>query len=94
VSALVRSEVEVVYKPYLRLSFWTRAVDSRNNVSLGGSLWKTTLDIDDFPLLPGMSIIQTVKNKPHILTPSLTSSDPSTITLASPWYVQPSGQVP
>jgi hypothetical protein len=32
-------------------SFWMRAVDSRKRVSFGGSLWKTTLDMDDFPLL-------------------------------------------
>lgn len=32
-------------------SFWILAVDSRNKVSFGGILWKTTLDIDDFPLL-------------------------------------------
>jgi hypothetical protein len=33
------------------VSFCIRAVDSRNNVSFGASLWKTTLEIDDFPLL-------------------------------------------
>lgn len=32
-------------------SFWILAVDSRNKVSFGGILWKTTLEIDDFPLL-------------------------------------------
>ena len=32
-------------------SFWIRAVDSRNKVSFGGSLWKTTLEMDDLPLL-------------------------------------------
>ena len=36
---------------YLRVSFCIRAVDSRNRVSVGGSLWKTTLEIDDLPLL-------------------------------------------
>lgn len=30
-------------------SFWMRAVDSRKSVSLGGSLWKTTLEMEDFP---------------------------------------------
>jgi len=37
--------------PHVIASFWIWAVDSRNSVSLGGSLWKTTLDIDDLPLL-------------------------------------------
>lgn len=32
-------------------SFWILAVDSRNRVSFGGILWKTTLEMDDFPLL-------------------------------------------
>lgn len=32
-------------------SFWILTVDSKNSVSLGGTLWKTTLEIDDFPLL-------------------------------------------
>ena len=29
-----------------------RAVDSRNKVSFGGSLWNTTLEMEDFPELP------------------------------------------
>lgn len=32
-------------------SFLMRVVVSRYNVSAGGSLWKTTLDIEDLPLL-------------------------------------------
>lgn len=32
-------------------SFWIRVVDSRNSVSVGCILWKTTLEIDDLPLL-------------------------------------------
>lgn len=32
-------------------SLWIRVVDSRNKVSVGGILWNTTLDIEDFPLL-------------------------------------------
>lgn len=28
-----------------------RAVDSRKSVSFGGSLWKTTLEMEDLPLL-------------------------------------------
>lgn len=31
-----------------------RVVVSRYNVSLGGSLWKTTLDMEDLPLLHGV----------------------------------------
>lgn len=34
-------------------SFLIRVVVSRYSVSLGGSLWKTTLEIDDLPLLEG-----------------------------------------
>lgn len=37
-------------------SFWMRVVDSRNRVSLGGILWKTTLAIEDFPLLLPVSL--------------------------------------
>lgn len=33
-----------------------RVVDSRNRVSLGGILWKTTLAIEDFPLLLPVSL--------------------------------------
>ena len=36
---------------YAMESFWIRAVDSRNSVSFGGSLWNTTLEIEDLPLL-------------------------------------------
>jgi hypothetical protein len=32
-------------------SFLMRYVVSRYKVSLGGSLWKTTLDMEDLPLL-------------------------------------------
>lgn len=39
------------YTTHAMESFWIRAVDSRYKVSLGGSLWNTTLDIEDFPLL-------------------------------------------
>lgn len=37
-------------------SFWILTVDSRYNVSLGGTLWKTTLEMDDFPLLYANSV--------------------------------------
>lgn len=32
-------------------SFCIRVVDSRKRVSVGGILWKTTLEIEDLPLL-------------------------------------------
>lgn len=35
-----------------------RAVDSRKRVSFGGSLWNTTLEIDDLPLLNEQSASQ------------------------------------
>lgn len=36
---------------YWMESFWIRVVDSRKRVSLGGILWKTTLAMEDLPLL-------------------------------------------
>jgi len=38
-------------KAYCMESFWIRVVDSKKSVSLAGILWKTTLEIDDLPLL-------------------------------------------
>jgi hypothetical protein len=46
----VKTEVRVG-RTYCIDSFLILYVVSRNSVSLGGSLWKTTLDIDDLPLL-------------------------------------------
>lgn len=49
--AVPKTRWDRTVKTYAIESFWIRAVDSKNNVSLGGSLWKTTLDIEDLPLL-------------------------------------------
>lgn len=39
-------------------SFLIRVVVSRYSVSLGGSLWKTTLEMDDLPLLQRVSDVR------------------------------------
>ena len=39
-------------------SFLIRVVVSRYSVSLGGSLWKTTLEMEDLPLLQWVSDMQ------------------------------------
>lgn len=57
-------------------SFCIRAVDSRKRVSLGGSLWKTTFDIDDLPLLDDVSM------SCERLRSQRTSSVPSTTGVA------------
>jgi len=48
-------------------SFWILAVDSRNRVSFGGILWKTTLEIDDFPLLLMVSDAMMSACEAHLL---------------------------
>lgn len=44
-------KLEISDYAYFIESFWIRVVDSKKSVSVGGILWKTTLDIDDLPLL-------------------------------------------
>ena len=56
-------------------SFCILAVDSRNKVSFGGILWKTTLDIEDLPLLFS-------QRNPKIRWIALTVADPSIIISA------------
>ena len=56
-------------------SFWILAVDSRNKVSFGGILWKTTLEIDDFPLLLSVSpVSKAVVVRLTFVDPSITIS--------------------
>jgi hypothetical protein len=58
-----------------------RAVDSRNSVSFGGILWKTTLEIDDFPLL--FRVSTTVVKSGEFRIPSLTHQQQSRLAFRS-----------
>jgi hypothetical protein len=59
-------------------SFWILAVDSRKRVSFGGILWKTTLEIEDFPLL---LIVSGVMISWADCSPSLTHQQQSRLAL-------------
>ena len=58
-------------RTYCIESFEILAVDSKNRVSFGGILWNTTLEIDDFPLLIGVS------DNLYLASIDLTFFDPS-----------------
>lgn len=58
-----------------------RVVDSRNKVSCGGILWKTTLVMDDFPLLLSVSGLLQVNWKLLDL-PSLAHQQQARLVLA------------
>jgi hypothetical protein len=68
-------------------SLWTLAVDSRNSVSWAGSLWNTTLDIDDLPPLTAGQQSCRLSGQPQ---GSTTLACPSVIVEAGPWEVAPS----
>lgn len=62
-------------------SFLILYVVSRYSVSLGGSLWKTTLDIDDLPLLY-LQVSRCRVNAARSVSPPLTHEQQSRLAVS------------
>jgi hypothetical protein len=70
------------------VSFWIRVVDSRKRVSWGCILWKTTLVIEDLPLLLWFLVKEIVLSKAcHTVSAPSTANEACCVEAGDPYLL-------